>query len=982
MPDLKELAKQQLKANGKKAAKKIAVKVLIPILPYILIILLVVVIIAGICGGFDVNTHGVRDVVSGNVSDENGNTIEVIKEYDGYATFNKEAFKNGIKAKLNNTDTQTGTNEDGGTTTFIDYSGTSLDSMGLGTNEDEAIDYLEKFIIAEYTTSYMHIDDISGITLNSGESLINGAIHFERYDSDGNKRSLRILTAAELQELEGKVDQDLTLDDDEINRLTEMIDNGYYVSIQDGEIKYFLYSKDKHVKETGEVSNADDALSSPTTETTNTLKIKEQKVNYKTIAANYGINFEFFMALTNATNCPEYAAALADYVTEYTDITIAIQDSKKTITHTEEFVYDVTYTYTEDEVYARLQNKANSDASLKGDLDYAINDAKAWRFYRQLLNDGWWTERGFINMRSLIIDEINKIAIDEAPDSDEYKAEIEKRDQIINSAFLNSLMDYYNRDERYIYLLYQLDPWLGTQSISGESLGNVVENARARFIETYPWVDQPTADEILLGVDYKGDKKREGGFNLYENWKTVYYEPEKTSKKIYKVVKTDTYETGTSFSYVKNAFSWFLNTKNEDDSGNPNLDVNTINESIPETVENRSHPIIDHNSDTYNIQIDAYADNSRTTISTLGNASSTSSIQSVKSDDRIKINETTTGNKYSLPIASNESDNSAILLGFWKNANGDKPVDSSGKIKSLDDLKAQSFDINNKTGKEVLYHPLNKQDDGTYKDTISPGFELSSVSGQGILSQFLSSTPEGQVQETVMKYLIHLYTGEDLGVTEVNIKDLKFYARLGMNKFSTIQGDSVEAKVWYALKASGWSDMQVAAAMGNVAHESSFITNNIENAAESKFGGDAEFTKKVNDGDIDRNTFVYEKFINSKGKEQIYGYGLVQWSADIRKAALYDRAKDQSVSIDDPYLQIQLFADELNNLNGVWAPGMVINGYDSTDWFDATSDEYDEDLLRKITITYCHIFERPAGTDSDEGRVQSAISYYKQFSGK
>lgn len=971
MPDLKELAKQQLKANGKKAAKNIAVKVLIPILPYILIILLVVVIIAGICGGFDVNTHGVRDVVSGNVSDENGNTIEVIKEYDGYATFNKEAFKNGIKAKLNNTDTQKGTNEEGGTTTFIDYSGTSLDSMGLGTNEDEAIDYLEKFIIAEYTTSYMHIDDISGITLNSGESLINGAIHFERYDSDGNKRSLRILTAAELQELEGKVDQDLTLDDDEINRLTEMIDNGYYVSIQDGEIKYFLYSKDKHVKETGEVSNADDALSSPTTETTNTLKIKEQKVNYKTIAANYGINFEFFMALTNATNCPEYAAALADYVTEYTDITIAIQDSKKTITHTEEFVYDVTYSYTEDEVYARLQNKANSDASLKGDLDYAINDAENWNYYRIIQNspDFWGDICGRIGTK------INEINIDET-DENEKNAQISHKNDI-----LAHWRDHMGSAENNYEKLQNVDNWLATQSISGENLGSVYDNARNEFWSFYHdqcGYFQPTADEILLGVDYKGDGKREGGFIHYYTWKTDYYDPEKTSKKIYKVVKTDTYETGTSFSYVKNAFSWFLNTKNEDDSGNPNLDVNTINESIPETVENRSHPSISHNSDTCDIQIDAYADNSRTTISTLGNASSTSSIQSVKSDDRIKINETTTGNKYSLPIASNESDNSAILLGFWKNANGDKPVDSSGKIKSLDDLKAQSFDINNKTGKEVLYHPLNKQDDGTYKDTISPGFELSSVSGQGVLSQFLSSTPEGQVQETVMKYLIHLYTGEDLGVTEVNIKDLKFYARLGMNKFSTIQGDSVEAKVWYALKASGWSDMQVAAAMGNVAHESSFITNNIENAAEATYGGDVDFTRKVNDGDIDRDTFVNGKYNGDK----IFGYGLVQWTAAIRKAALYDRAKDQSVSIDDPYLQIQLFADELNNLNGVWAPGMIIGSYNSTDWFDATSDEYDEDLLRKITISYCHIFERPAGTDSDEGRVQSAISYYKQFSGK
>lgn len=258
----------------------------------------------------------------------------------------------------------------------------------------------------------------------------------------------------------------------------------------------------------------------------------------------------------------------------------------------------------------------------------------------------------------------------------------------------------------------------------------------------------------------------------------------------------------------------------------------------------------------------------------------------------------------------------------------------------------------------------------------------------------LESEQETAGMIELMKYLFYKTTNKDYGVTEFDFsKGLTIIDTSNFHSMGVLVGDSVQAKIWFGLKSIGYSDLQIAAAMGNFEHEAGFKTTNIENAAEYKYGGDQAFTDGVNSGNITRDAFVNGTYTNSKGKNCIYGYGLAQWTAANRKAGLYDFAKSKGVGIDDVDIQIEYLLAEIT---GVGAEGYATRSIDEStvttytgktyaakDWYSATSDELDINTLNDITLAFCYTFERPAvSASSERSRQEAALKYYNEFHGK
>lgn len=189
----------------------------------------------------------------------------------------------------------------------------------------------------------------------------------------------------------------------------------------------------------------------------------------------------------------------------------------------------------------------------------------------------------------------------------------------------------------------------------------------------------------------------------------------------------------------------------------------------------------------------------------------------------------------------------------------------------------------------------------------------------------------------------------------------------------TIYGNTVEAKLWFALCEKGYSPIAVAGVMGNIYAESGFKTNNLENSYESKLGyTDETYTKAINDGLYTREQFISDHNNKNCGA----GYGLAQWTYYSRKAGLYDFAKSKGVCIDDENMQIEYLIGELTSSGG--ADGYAsynlsaYNGYTVDDWKNAESPE-------EAAVAFCWIFEKP-GTPNMSTREEKAREYYEKYS--
>lgn len=110
--------------------------------------------------------------------------------------------------------------------------------------------------------------------------------------------------------------------------------------------------------------------------------------------------------------------------------------------------------------------------------------------------------------------------------------------------------------------------------------------------------------------------------------------------------------------------------------------------------------------------------------------------------------------------------------------------------------------------------------------------------------------------------------------------------------------------IWQRLKEKGFSDIAVAAIMGNLEAESNCISNRIQGDFTKGYQRSAQYTAQVDAGNINRNEFIND----GPGGG---GYGLAQWTLQSRKAGLYDFAKKMGTSIGDEAMQVDWLCQEL-----------------------------------------------------------------------
>lgn len=106
--------------------------------------------------------------------------------------------------------------------------------------------------------------------------------------------------------------------------------------------------------------------------------------------------------------------------------------------------------------------------------------------------------------------------------------------------------------------------------------------------------------------------------------------------------------------------------------------------------------------------------------------------------------------------------------------------------------------------------------------------------------------------------------------------------------------------IWKKLKSYGFTDAGCAGVLGNAQAESALRSNNLQDSGNSKLGmTDEEYTRAVDNGS-------YQRFSGDR-----HGFGLFQWTTDLRKKNLLDFARKERTSVGDEDMQIDFFVDEL-----------------------------------------------------------------------
>lgn len=154
--------------------------------------------------------------------------------------------------------------------------------------------------------------------------------------------------------------------------------------------------------------------------------------------------------------------------------------------------------------------------------------------------------------------------------------------------------------------------------------------------------------------------------------------------------------------------------------------------------------------------------------------------------------------------------------------------------------------------------------------------------------------------------------------------------------------DTIQYKVWNGLRAAGYNEIAVAAAMGNIQMESGFDPSVVEHGSG-------------------------------------LGFGLVQWTGG-RRTAIEKYAADQGRDVNDVNLQIEFLVQELKG-DGIWMENRTKNysfGYlTKDDWENGTD-------IVKATQSFMGGFEGPDYNDNKNhiaDRIEYAKMYYEEFTG-
>lgn len=219
------------------------------------------------------------------------------------------------------------------------------------------------------------------------------------------------------------------------------------------------------------------------------------------------------------------------------------------------------------------------------------------------------------------------------------------------------------------------------------------------------------------------------------------------------------------------------------------------------------------------------------------------------------------------------------------------------------------------------------------------------VDAHEMLFELLGSLEKTQNHENLMRYLLYLLTGDSYGVEEFNFEE---FVNGSFSSSTGIYGNTIQEKVWFALRGLGYSEISVAGAMGNIHHESGGF-----NPAIVENGGSGE------------------------------GIGLIQWSFG-RRTALENYAASKGVSWQDEDTQIEFLITEISGQGAAIGyatqrtSGYILEeGITSTheDWKNATS-------IEDATLYFMRYFESPKSKSSLSTRTEWAWTYYNEFKGR
>ena len=270
----------------------------------------------------------------------------------------------------------------------------------------------------------------------------------------------------------------------------------------------------------------------------------------------------------------------------------------------------------------------------------------------------------------------------------------------------------------------------------------------------------------------------------------------------------------------------------------------------------------------------------------------------------------------------NEIDNTDVFLGLLSNETGEYTLGVQFKSKSAG-------------GKIVKYKDV-------YNEQAEVGELLEN--GADLLFELLDSYSSTEGITQVMKYIMWRYSGIDYGVTtfEFDIFDDINFSSVGQ----VVLGDTLEERIWYSLRFSGFNDEAISAIMATMDY--------------------------VSNGNINVN------------RNQNEAIGIMAWSG-VRKEKLIEYANSQGKPWQDEDIQIQyLIAELTQNPTGEvkdYATFQIIsrNGYDYNSLCNATTVE---DATKAFLATF-NTEGIGQNTELPQAQIiESAKEYKEEYEGK
>lgn len=331
------------------------------------------------------------------------------------------------------------------------------------------------------------------------------------------------------------------------------------------------------------------------------------------------------------------------------------------------------------------------------------------------------------------------------------------------------------------------------------------------------------------------------------------------------------------------------------------------------------------------------------------------------------------GNSYSsevLDMGDNESKviniKGKVNESKYQSLTDEKIVDEGTYSEQIQETNRETGEIETRT---VTYEYKVYNRDKIDTRTISNRYEQGELKTEGKENTFVKAYQANNMQHWVRtEYLFKIMENNErtknmldltkylmFKATNINYGKVEFdFSEFELSSFSStgiFYGNSIQEKVWFALRGAGYSEIASAAVLGNIEHESGFDPAKIE-------GGSG------------------------------IGFGLCQWSYGRRtKIEAYAASKNASAS--DIQIQIEFLIAELT-------PGGGANGFASYQMASSSSTAYDgrryvrsdwtdsEDIT-VATTAFMTIFERPSYDPSInhiDRRIESAKKYYEEFKGK